>query len=152
MSVIREPTCNTCNANCERLSLSIVPKPLALGTVTPQVSNKLLHFANECQARYLPNTESMVAQRLSHDCSHAEVPQNDLGAGLNTMMEGNLALRATWLKDTQSNALCAEIPLSHVQHSLLTNQTVRVTVPNNMGSFHFTTDGHGISAIQYQAN
>lgn len=152
MSVIREPSCNTCNANCERLSLSIVPKPMALGSVTPNVSNKLLTFANECQARYLPQAESMAATRLTPDCAHADVPPNELGSGLQTMIDGNLALRATWLKDTQSNALCAEIPLSHVQHSLATNQVVRVAVPNQMGSFHFTTDGYGIKAIQYQAN
>ena len=152
MSLVREePACHNCNADGPRLSLAILPKPLALGSVTPAVMQKLNNFAAKCQAQYLPSAQSMGAERLDGGAMHADVPPNTLAQGLQTLQDGNLALRATWLESTNANALCADVPLSHVQHSLATGQHVKVTIPHNTGSFHFSTDGAGINAIQYQA-
>ena len=152
MSLVRDDsTCHNCNADGPRLSLTVVPKPVALGTVTPQVMQKMNNFAAKCQAHYLPDAQSMAASRLDGGTAHADLPPNELGSGLSTLQDGSLALRATWLESTNANALCADVPLSHVQHSLATGQQVKVDIPHNNGSFHFSTDGSGINAIQYQA-
>ena len=152
MSVIRDSQpCRQCSGSTGSLSLSVVPKPTAVGQLTPHVSQKLLNFAHKCQAQYLPGADAMQVINLDDGSAHANVPPNNFVHGLDTLEQGNMAIRATWLANKQANALCADIPLNHIRHSLATSQAVKVAVPGNNGSFHFTTNGRGITALQYQA-
>lgn len=159
MSALRNTSsCKPCqlrnSANAARLSVKLVPAPTPVGSLTPAQQAKLEDTAHQLQQRYLHGSESMVAQPLSGGGgAHAELPLNNNAAGLLTALQahGNAyTLQATYLKDQNSNALCAEISTQALQHALTSGQAVKVTAPLGSGEFHFSTQGNRLRVMQFQ--
>jgi len=133
------------------VGFAVVPKPAAPGERSPEMLAQLKQNADQVQAALFPNTEALLAAKVTDSVVQAAVPRNNAHALVKALDDHGLTLRATFMPPAvDSSPVCAEVTTDALRQALAGGGgAVNVPHPLGLGSFDVQCSATGVRMLQY---